>query len=210
MPDPKNPGDRVQAHKLRARQKQGALEPVHALWLAEYEEKQQKQRQHASGAPDVGASRSSRKISLDIDENAEAIGTGNAAVTAASAALVVKEEGRRLDALLLTAVDAMKLSADINRQTALMLREDYGALFELLSKRTEILEATHIEMLHTVRTHFLSATQMEGALMNKDAETDPSMAMLVALIAKQLGVDVPVGVLPGVVGKRPPPNGKIS
>lgn len=209
MPDPKNPGDRVQAHKLRARAKQGPLEPVHQLWLAEYEEKQSKARAHASGA-DVGASRSARTIKLDMTEQAEAVGTGNAAVVAASAALVAKEEGRRLDALTLGAVDALKESARINRETALMLREDYGALFELLSKRTEILEATHIEMLHTVRTHFLAATQMEGALMNKEAEGDPSTAMLMALVVKHLGIELPAGALPGVVGKRPPPNGKIS
>jgi hypothetical protein len=185
------------------------LQPVDRLWLEEYEEKDRTRRPHAAAATDVGASRKSRTISLDIDEHAEAVGTGSAAVTAASAALVVKEEGRRLDSLLMNAIDAMKLSADINRQTALMLREDYGALFQLITERTQVLEATHIEMLQTVRAHFLHATQIEGELMNKESEGDPSTAMLYAMIAKHLGIEVPAGKLPAM-GKRPPPNGKVS
>jgi hypothetical protein len=210
VPDPKNPGDRTKAHRFRRALKAGqTLQPVDQLWFEEYEEKASAGRQQQAaitGAVDVGASRKTRTISLDIDEQAESVGTGSAAIAAASAALVAKEEGRRLDALLINAVDAMKMSADINRQTALMLREDYGALFELLSRRTEILESTHIEMLQAVHGYYRHAMEAEGALVAKESEGDPSTAMLIQLLSQHLGVQIPAGALPPSK-KRLPPNG---
>lgn len=199
MPSPKNPGDRTKAHRLRAAIKHGqTLQPVDQLWLAEYEgldAERQQQLSSGGATKDVGASRSARTIKLDIDEKAESIGTGAAAVAAASAALAVKEEGRRLDSLTMHSVDALKEAVAVYRDICLTL-----------ANRTEILEATHIEMLGSVRSYYLHAMQAEGALMHKEQDGDPSTAMLIALVAKHLGIDVPAGALPAGK-KRTPPNG---
>jgi hypothetical protein len=183
--DPSLPAHRTKAHKLRALQKAGTIDPTDALWLHDYEDKQKRSKNY-------GSSRSAREVNatFHMKEAAEAEGTGSAAIAAASAALVAKEEGRRLDALLLNAVDAMKASAEINRQTALMLKEDYGSIFELMIRRTEVLEQTHIEMLQTVRTHHLAATQLEGALIQREAEAKPEDQLLMMLMSKYLGVPV--------------------
>jgi len=209
--DPKNPGDRTRAHRLRRQLRDGKkLETTDALWLGEYEEKQR----DPGPSKNFGASQSKshRRISLDLDEGSEsqAVGTGNAAASAvqlAANALATKEEGKRLDSLLMGAMDAMRASADINRQTALMLREDYGAIFQLLSERTEVLERTHIAMLQSVNKHYLDATAMEGQLMQQQQEGDPAKDLLTMLLAKHLGVPLPAGFAPPQLQPPRRPNG---
>jgi hypothetical protein len=198
MADPKNPGDRTKAHRFRRAIKAGQkLQPVDELWLSEYEEKDSR-RQHANGSPDVGASRSGRKINFQMEEQAEAVGTGTAAAAAASAALAAKEEGRRLDSLTINSVDALKEACAVYKDICLTLRD-----------RTEILEQTHVEMLLSVRAHFLAATQAESALVQKDAEGDPAKDLLTMLLAKHLGIPIEglkaAASLPAT--RRPPPNG---
>lgn len=190
-PDPKNPSHRTKAFKLRRAARNGQqLAAVDALWLSDYEEKQQRAKKAAAAPTERGRSKSARRLRVELDEAAEAEGEGpTAAAAAVGAALAVKEEGKRLDALLLNSVESMKASAEINRETALMIREDYGAMFRILSRRAEVLEQTHIEMLQSVRQHFLHATQIEGALMQRDSEGKPEDQLLLMLLAKQLGVD---------------------
>ena len=204
MPNPKNPGERTKAHRLRQAIRHGQkLQPVDQLWLEEYEENDRKRQAHQAGAPDVGASRSARKIQLAIDEQGESVGTGNAAVAGAMAALAAKEEGRRLDSLTLHSIDVLKEAVAVYRDMCLMLRE-----------RTEVLEHTHIEMLTSVRQHFIAATQAEGALLQRDAEAKPEDQLLTMLMAKYLGVD-PAAVprprpgpqKPNGHNPRPPANG---
>lgn len=179
------------------------LDPIDQLWLAGYDEEVGKN--DARKSKNQGHSRSGRKINFQLEEAAEATGEGNAAVAAATAALVAKAEGERLDALTIGAIDALKASAEINRQTALMLREDYGAMFESMARRAEILESTHIAMLESVRAEFLARTNAEGALMQQQQEGDPANQMLLMVIAKHLGIDLS-GVPPQLPPTRPRPR----
>jgi len=191
MPNPSNPGDRTKASRFRRQLEAGKdLADVDKLWFAEYEEKRQQQPR----PPDYGRSRSGRKVNatFQMEEAAEAEGTGTAAGAAAAAALVAREEGRRLDSLTEHAVYALKEACAVYKDICLTLRE-----------RTEILEHTHIEMLQTVRAHFIEATRMEGALMQRDAEQKPEDQLLTALISNYLGVPLD-RVKPQ---PRPAPNG---
>jgi hypothetical protein len=209
MPDPGNQGDRAKAYRLRKAIDGGKNVPdVDRLWLAEYDENGARRQRTKPGAAAAaaaaaaskhhGRSRSGREIKFELKEAAEAEGTGNAAATAAGLALHAKEEGRRLDSLTINAVDALKEACAVYKDICLTLRE-----------RTEILESTHIEMLQSVRGYYIHAMQAEGALMNKETEGDPSTAMLIALVAKHLGIDVPAGAAAAAArrGKRPPANG---
>lgn len=138
------------------RKRKAPLPAVDALWLAEYDEEAEKAkraRRPLEVGKDTGASRSGRRVQLDIQEEAESVGTGSAAAVAAAAALTAKEEGRRLDSLTINAVDALKEAVDVYRQICLSLRE-----------RTEVLEATHIEMLQAIRGEYLARTNAEVAL----------------------------------------------
>lgn len=189
QPDPKNPSHRTKAFKLRAAAKRGQkLADVDLIWLSTYEDAQKKENPAQSTT--YGRSRSARKVKRteEIEEAAEAEGTGGAAVEAAKA-IAIREEGRRLDALTLNAMEVLKSAAEVNKETALMLREGFAVIFENINRRSEILEETHIEMLQSIRSHFLHATQIEGALMQRDAETKPEDQLLMMLMAKHLGVD---------------------
>src|SRR5688572_24734066 len=134
-----NAGDAAKAYRLRRREKGGeTLDPIDKLWLVNYEEqvdardkkRGQKRKRLASG--DIGASRATRKITLDIDEEQESAGTGGAAAAAAVAAIESREEGRRLDYLTVGAIDALREACSVYRDICVSLRE-----------RTETLEATH-------------------------------------------------------------------
>lgn len=202
-PDPRNPGDRAKAFRLRKARDAKTLGTVDALWLADYEERQR--RPPPGAAPsngqskNRGRSKSARTVEFKMQEAAEAEGEGTAAATAAGAALQAREEGRRLDNLTMVSVDALREAVAVYKDVCLTLRE-----------RTEILEQTHIEMLQTVRGYYLHAMQAEGALLTKESEGDPSTAMLIALVAKHLGIDVPPGAAAAAAaaaarkGKRPP------
>lgn len=178
------------------------MQPVDQLWLAEYNEKDDKRRRELSGGTDIGASRSARTIKLDIDEKAESIGTGAAAVAAASAALVAKEDGRRLDALTMHSVDALKEACAVYKDICLTLKE-----------RAEILEATHIEMLHTVRSHYLHATEIESTLRRVQDEPhgDAATELLMLMAAKHFGLPLDqlrpaAAAAAAQKGKRRPPQ----
>lgn len=193
MPDPNNPGDRVQAHKLRKRLKaEGQLEPVHALWLAQYEDARKKKSQHANGTSDVGASRKSRTISLDIDEHAEAVGTGEAAVVAASAALREREEGRRLDSLTMHSTDALKEACAVYKDMCLMLKD-----------QVELMMTAVTESMIMARTEYLARAQVEAQLIGREnAERgNPADEMMMAIVAKQLGID-PVTLRGGIAAAQ--------
>lgn len=175
------------------------MQPIDQLWFDEYEASQRK----SNGEPKskhYGRSRSARKIDLKIEEAAEAEGEGSAAA-AAAAALQAREEGRRLDHLTLGSIEALREAVAVYKDVCLTLKE-----------RAEILEGTHIEMLQTVRGYYLHAMQAEGALLSKESEGDPSTAMLIALVAKHLGIEVPAGTAAVAAAaargkRRPPPNG---
>jgi len=179
-------GNRAKASRLRARKRAGeALSAVDELWLANYDDDVEARAKKKNGAGDVGASRSSRKMTIDLDETSEAIGSGSAAAAAAGAALVAREEGRRLDNLTITSIDALKEACAVYKDICLTLKD-----------RTEVLEATHIAMLDSVRAHFLARTDAEVRAdeLERQAESggkDDMMTMLVPMLAAKLGLQVP-------------------
>lgn len=208
MPDPKNAGDRAKAYRLRkALQRRENVADIDRLWLAEYEEKDPKRLASEGGggaSKHHGRSRSGRQIKFELQEAAESEGTGNAAAIAAGAALQAKEEGRRLDFLTINSVDALKEACAVYKDICLSLRQ-----------RMEILEATHIEMLQTVRGYYIHAMEAEGALIARDneaaSEVDPSTAMVVDMLAKHFNLDPKAAQLAAAraakSAKRPPLNG---
>lgn len=181
--DPKNPGQRTKAHRLRKAIANGQqLDPVDRLWLDEYNQADQR-RQHANGAPrppDVGASRKSRTISVDIDEQAESVGTGDAATAGALGALREREEGRRLDALTMHSTDAIKEACNVYRDITLMLAENFEKLMGAV-----------VQSMTDARTHYLARAETEAALIAaQNAERgNPADEMVMLILAKQLGID---------------------
>lgn len=203
--DPKNPGQRTKAHRLRSKLRDGkALDPVDQLWLAEYEEADRNRRSTVNGTtPNIGASRKARTINLAIDEQAESVGTGEAAVTAASAALAAKEEGRRLDALTMHSTDALKEACAVYRDMCLMLKD-----------QVELMMNAVTESMVTSRTHYLARAEMEAAMVMQQQQQagNPADEMLMAIAAKHFGVD-PAVLRGGVAAaqaqqqQKPGPNG---
>jgi hypothetical protein len=197
-----NPGDRTKAARLRRQLEAGqAVSNIDALWLQDYEEKQKRGGQ----SKHYGRSRSARKVNatFNMEEAAEAEGTGDAAPTAAAAAvgeaLKSREEGRRLDSLTTSAVGALKEAVNTYKEICLSMRD-----------RLEILEATHISMLEGVREHFAARTEAEMALIQEQDRRDPAKDLLTMMVAKRLGIPMDQLPPPGRRPRRPPPgsNGK--
>ena len=180
--DPKNPGQRTKAHRLRKAIAHGqTLNPIDALWLSDYEQQDAKRKQK-NGAPpsDVGASRKSRTIDLTIDEQAESVGTGSAAEAAAIGALREREEGRRLDALTMHSTEAIKEACAVYKDITLMLAENFEKLMGAV-----------VQSMTDSRTHYLAAAQMEAALIQAQQQQsgNPADEMIMLVLAKQLGID---------------------
>lgn len=156
--------------------KQKHLDPVDRLWLAEYDE--QSERRRKTRERSVGASQSGRKVKFEMEEHAEAVGTGTAASAAASAALMAREEGRRLDSLTVESVDALKEACGVYRDICLSLKE-----------RMEVLENTHIAMLDSVRSHYLSRVETEAELTALEGAKSDDVAtnLVIQLLGKRFG-----------------------
>jgi len=165
------------------------LAPVDQLWLAEYEEKK-KAREGAS--KNYGRSASQRTVKFEMQEAAAAEGEGNAAVAAASAALVAKEEGRRLDYLATTGHESMKQAC-----------EEWRSMCKELRVRQRNFDEVHIQLLTAWRDHFIARTHAETALVQQQESGDPANQMLLMVIAKHLGIDLG-GLPPQQPQQRPP------
>lgn len=170
------------------------LSPTDVLWLADFDERA---KGYGPGktkeGKNFGASRSGRKVKFELQEEAESVGVGNAAVEAASAALQAKEEGRRLDSLTVNAVGALKEAVACYRDMCLSMRE-----------RMEILEATHISMLDAVRDHFIRRTEAEAELLAEQGKDDGANGMLMGLLAQHFGLQLPAAARAnGAVPKKP-------
>lgn len=168
--NPKNPGHRTKASKIRTRIRAGAqVTPEEAAWLADYEEEQRRPK-------DVGGSRSERII--NIEERSEAVGTGAAAEVAAAAAMT-REEGRRLDYLLQGSVNALMKAV-----------ETYKSVTETLLERTLAMEEVHMGMLGTIREQYIARTQAEvdaiaqGAKENDNALLNELGSALIGQLTK--------------------------
>lgn len=195
---PHNSGDAAKAFRLRKKIRTGeTLQPVDQLWLSNYDDRVMP----TNGSKNHGRSRSARKMEFKLEEAAEAEGTGTAAAVAASNALMVREEGRRIDALAIGAVDTLKEAVAVYKDMCLSMRERY-----------EVLEHTHIEMLQTVRAHYLRTVEVEGEMLKNEAVNagsgDPATGMVLQMLAQHFGLNVPGGA--AVKLPRPPANGAKS
>ena len=205
MGDPSNAGDRAKAYRLR---KSKQLTEIDRLWLADYEERAERRKQQ--GSKNFGASKAKRTVKFEMDEQQEAIGTGTAAAAAASAALVAKEEGRRLDALTINALDGYKqLVADQRAFMLEMRRNERNA-----QARVALYESTHLGLLKAWEANFIARTETEAELARAEQQEhgDPAKEMLLYMIARKMGI--PVGPPPALNGlpqpprpPRPPANG---
>jgi len=166
MDHPPNPGERTRAYRLRAKLRKGEeLDPADLLWLTEYDARQAGTR---------GASASERII--NIEERAMSVGTG-AAAEAAAAAAVAREEGRRIDYLTKSGMEALVHACDMHRRMA-----------EAMLRRTEVLEEVHLAMLDSVREQYLARTQAEvNAIGAEESGEGDIKAMLTSLLAQRLG-----------------------
>jgi hypothetical protein len=90
-----------------------------------------------------------RRIAFDLEERQAAVGTGAAAEIAAAGA-AAREEGRRIDYLTHTGIDALVKACDLHEKMARTLLE-----------RTTALEEVHLSMLDAVREQYLARTQAE-------------------------------------------------
>jgi hypothetical protein len=172
--DPKIPGpqSRQRAYRLRARVRRGdALEPEDVQWLHDYE-----------NTRNVGAS-SSQKL-VHIEERTAAIGTGSAAVEAAAAATLAREEGRRIDYLTEAAVKAVTTAAEIIERAGAM----YERMTSSLLERTEQLEEVHLAMLGSVRENYLARTQAEVDTLQAQARDGNVQEQLLGALLQRLGV----------------------
>lgn len=181
----KNAGDAAKAFRLRKLRSAGkALKPIDALWLADFEEEQQRDPKRRTKTKSWGASAAGKRVRLEIDEHAESVGTGTAASEAATAALMVKEEGRRLDTLTVNAVGALHEAV-----------ETYKAICLDLRKSTSDLHTAHVEMFRAWQGEAIGRTETEIALREaaKSGDDDEVKGMLMAIVAQKLG-------LPGLAG----------
>ena len=74
---------------------------------------------------------------------------------------MVRDEGRRHDSLLTIGIEALRSAGD-----------PYGKMAELMMRRNEQLEKAHVEMMQSIRTHFLARVEAEGEAdrLAKEAE----------------------------------------
>lgn len=188
-------GNRQKAYRLRQLQKSKALTPVDALWLADYEERLQRERNErrnriaheaAANGVSMGASKSKRTIRFDMDEEKEAMGVGapTVAAIAAGAALEAKEEGRRLDALTAGALEIYKEAVATYRDIALTLKDQWKIMAQqvgeaLAAHKSDFMDLTDAE----VENRRLMA---EIELLKNGGTMDPQ-SLLLKVVAQHLG-----------------------
>jgi len=167
MVNPKNPGNRSKAYKLRARlRKNEQLSPEEIAWLDDYE------RAQRAGAS-VGASASERVV--HIEERAAALGTGTAAEVAAAAALS-REEGRRVDYLIHAGMDCLVNACKLHETMTRTMLERLGQL-----------EDVHLAMLGSVREHYIARTEAEAESIKGGGQGEALVGALLERLLKQQG-----------------------
>ena len=188
-PPPPGPADRTRAYKLRQKAKAGqVLLPSEDDWLRDYEA-----GQRARGA-DVGASASEKVI--HVEERTAAVGTGDAAAAAAAAGAMVREEGKRLDALIAQSI-AAATAGITSMQRACELHESMAAT--LLADRQQDREEMRT-LMASIRTHYLARIDAEGAAAKAQQQqegADPLQQVLQLLGELRAGIPTGPRVVPG-------------
>jgi hypothetical protein len=156
---PSAPENRTKAYRIRRDIKNHADVSTEDMeWLHSYEEAQRVAK---------GASRT-HKVQY-TEESAEAVGTGDAAAYAAAMAApqLAKEEGRRIDQLILAAVQATTMANKATQAAYEMVLRMGSQLLE----RNGQLENVHLGMLDAIREGHLAKTNAEAELIRRDAES---------------------------------------
>lgn len=162
-PNPRLPAHRQKAYRLRKAVDDGQeVSTEDAAFLAGYE--------GAASRTAVGASRNSRRMM--VEEESVAVGTGDAALIAASAAQA-REEGKRLDSLLERSTTAMETAC---RMYEKMVASVVGVM-EGMSSRCAKLEEAHVKMFETMRENQLARVDAEMDLIEaeRDREEKPDI-----------------------------------
>lgn len=168
--------DRTKASKLRAKLRAGVmLMPSEEDWLRAYEA-----TLRAKGSPDFGASASEKITSTHVEERHAAVGTGDAAAHAVVAGAMVREEGKRLDALI-----AQSIAATSAGMTAMQRACDlYGSMAEnMLADRMADREEMRT-LMASIRTHYLARIDAEGAAAKAAQQPDDPMAQVAAMVSQ--------------------------
>jgi len=161
--NPRLPAVRQKAYRLRKAVDAGQpVEPEDVAFLAAYES--------ATSNTSVGASRNKRRI--EVEEESMSVGTGDAALIAASAAQA-REEGKRIDTLLNAVITGLTKASEMYREcaaTALSIMKE-------THNRNEKLEAAHVKMFETMRENQLARVDAEMDLIaaERDSEEKPDI-----------------------------------
>lgn len=145
-----------------------------AAFLDNYDETKSKIQEASKGS-----SASERVIHFDMEERAAATGDH---VHPDAYAAVARSEGLRADTLMRIFADGM-----------IRVNDQYFRMFEHLSKRTEMLEDKHIEMLDAVRTHYLARAESDASMVamraaaegGEDSEDMQMMKMVLEVLKAQ-------------------------
>lgn len=151
---PETHADRSRAARIRLKLKQYMeVAPEDLAWLEAYEAR-------TKGA-DMGASvAASREVTYTERETAAAaVGTGAAAETAAGAAMLVREEGKRLDTILSLGMNCLVRSV-----------ETYERMVKQLLAEREQDAKLQRTLLESVRTHYVARAEAEADLIHAEAE----------------------------------------
>lgn len=185
--------ERTRAYKLRAKLKAGmVLLPSEEDTLREYEA-----RTRARGAPDFGASASERVV--HVEERHAAVGSGDAAAHAAAAGAMVREEGKRLDALIAQSVTASNLGITAMQRAC----ELYEAMASnMLADRQQDREEMRT-LMASIRTHYLARIDAEGAAAKAGQQEGDPMSQILTMLQELRGMGLVGGSGPRVV-----PGGK--
>jgi hypothetical protein len=187
-----NPG--IAAHKQRAYRIRKMVEngtPVStedAEFFAQYEDAIRRKAEEKLG--DFGASKN-RKVSY-TEEETQAVGMGDAAMVAASAA-ATREEGKRLDNLMDRAITAMEKGNGFMEKACVM----FSKMTEHCLAQSKTMMDTHIQILDSLREHHIARTQAESELVaaglaDEPDETNELAGDLVRGVLQGMGIKTPV------------------
>lgn len=165
----------MKASKLRrllARGKEVA--DADRLWFDEYEASTARAERARVTSAARTQSKEQRRVRIEVDEakesQAEAIGPH-------AAMLVEREAGRRIDALAIGAVSALKEACDVYKDVCLTLKENF-----------EILSDSVVESMQSQRAHYLAAGELQLQLQQAQTNGNPAEEMLMMVFAKHFGL----------------------
>jgi hypothetical protein len=187
-PNPSVPAHKQKAYRIRKMVENGSpISTDDAEFFAQYEEAIRRKAEEKVG--DFGASKN-RKVSY-TEEETQAVGMGEAAMVAASAA-ATREEGKRLDSLMDRAITAMEKGNDFMARACMM----FSKMTEHCLQQSKTMMDTHVQILDSLREHHIARTQAESELVAAGLAEEPDET-------SEFATDLVKGVLQGMGVKTP-------